>query len=146
MINIQRQLKELLIVEQKVIQAAEYVFAKRVQIINALFIFVTSSIEEKCQRRAATINALVALCKKQKSQDFCRRKTNIKIKEKQTSSFVSSSPNLSKTLSIECKAIQCIFCLDSEDLSTADRLRAFVSRGDLKKHFHRKHLRHHSND
>jgi hypothetical protein len=30
MIDIQRQLKELLIVEQKVIQAAEYVFAKRV--------------------------------------------------------------------------------------------------------------------
>jgi len=142
-IDIQRQLKGLPVVEQEAIQAAEYVFAERVQAINALFTFATSSTEEECQRRAAAINALVALCKKQESQGFRRRKTDIKVKEEQTSPSVSPPPNLSKTLPVECKATQCIFCLGSEDLSAADRLRAFASRGDLKKHFHRKHLRHH---
>jgi len=86
---------------------------------------------------------LIALCKKQKNQDFRRRQADIKIKEKQTSSSVSLSSNLSKSLSVECKSIQCIFCFGNEDLSAADRLKTFASRDDLKKHFHRKHLRHH---
>jgi len=86
---------------------------------------------------------LVALCKKQESQGFRRRKTDIKVKEEQTSPSVSPPPNLSTTLPVECKATQCIFCLGNEDLSAADRLKTFASRGDLKKHLHRKHLRHH---
>ena len=143
MIDIQRQLKRLSIAKQKALQAIEYVFEERVHAIDALFIFATSSIEEKCQRRVIAINALIALCKKQESQDFRRRRANIKIKENQTS--ISPSSNLSKMLPIECKVIQCIFCIENEDLSTIDRLKAFASRDDLKKHFHRKHLRHHSN-
>ena len=35
-----------------------------------------------------------------------------------------------------------MFCLGNKELSAADRLKTFASRGDLKKHFHRKHLRH----
>jgi hypothetical protein len=142
-IDIQRQLKGLPVAEQENLQAAEYVFAERVQAIDALFTFATSSTEEECQRRVAAISALVALCKKQESQGFRRRKTDIKVKEEQTSPSVSPPPNLSQTLPIECKATQCIFCLGNKDLSAVDRLRAFASRGDLKKHFHRKHLRHH---
>jgi hypothetical protein len=88
---------------------------------------------------------LIALCRKQESQGFRRRKANIKVKEKQTLSSISLSPNLSETFFVECKATQCIFCLDNEELSAADRLKTFASRGDLKKHFHRKHLRHHPN-
>ena len=103
--------------------------------------FATSSTEEECQRRVTAINALIALCKKQESHGFRRRRANIKVKEKQTS--VSRPPSLSETLPVECKATQCIFCLGNEDTSAADRLKTFALRGDLKKHFHRKHLRHH---
>jgi len=86
---------------------------------------------------------LIALCKKQESQGFRRRKTDIKVKEEQTSPSVSPPPNLSKTLPVVCKATQCIFYLGEEGLPAAERLRAFASHGDLKKYFHRKHLRYH---
>jgi len=141
-IDIQRQLNGSPVAEQEVIQAAEYIFAERVQAIDALFTFATFSTEEECQRRAAAINALIALCKKQESQGFRRRETDIRVKEELS---FSPPPSLSKTLPVECKATQCIFCLGNEDLSVADRLKTFASRGDLKKHFHRKHLRHHPN-
>ena len=143
-IDIQHQLKGLPVAEQENLQVVEYIFAERVQAIDALFTFATSSTEEECQRRAAAINALIALYKKQKNQGFRRCKADIQVKEVQTSSSVSLPPTLSETLPIECKAIQCIFCLGNEELSTSDRLKTFASRGDLKKHFHRKHLRHHS--
>ena len=87
------------------------------------------------------INTLIGLCKKQESQGFRRRRVNVKVEEKQTS--VSPPPNLSEMLPVECKATQCIFYLGNEDLSAADRLKVFAARGDFKKHFHRKHLRHH---
>ena len=138
-IDIQRQLKGFPVVEQIAFQAAEYVFAERVHAIDALFTFATSSTEEKCRRRVTAINALITLCKKQESRGFRRRRSDIK--EEQTS--VSPPPSLSETLLVECKATQCIFCLGNKDLSAADRLKTFASRGDLKKHFHRKHLRHH---
>ena len=141
-IDIQHQLEGLPVAEQEDLQAAEYIFAERVQAIDALFTFATSSTEE-CQRRAAAINALIALCKKQENQGFRRRKADIQVTEEQTSPSVSPPLNLSKTLPVECKATQCIFCLGNEELSAPDRLKAFASRGDLKKHFQRKHLRHH---
>ncbi|KAL8809508.1 MAG: hypothetical protein Q9223_007917, partial [Gallowayella weberi] len=112
-IDIQRQLEGLPVVQQEALRAARYVFAERVQAIDALFTFATSSTEEEA---------------------------DIKVKEEQTS--VSPPPSLSETLPVECEATQCIFCLGNEDLSAADRLRAFAARGGLKKHFHRKHLRH----
>ncbi|MCJ1271805.1 hypothetical protein MMC22_011710 [Lobaria immixta] len=133
-IDIQRQLKGLPIAEQKALQAAEYIFEERIHAIDALFTFATPSTEEECQRRVTPINALIALCKKQESQGFCCRRADIKINGKQTS--ISPPPNLSETLPIECKATQCIFCLGNEGLSAAGRLKAFASRGDLKKHFH----------
>lgn len=49
------------------------------------------------------------------------------------------------TLTVETSTetrTQCIFCFGNEDLSAADRLMTFASRGDLKKHFHRKQCRH----
>ena len=140
-IDIQRQLKGIPVADHKSLRTADYVFAERVQAIDMLFTFATSSTAEECQRRAAAINALTALCKKQESQGFRRRQTDVKVKEEKAS--VSPPPSLSKTLPVECKATQCIFCLGNEDLSIMIRLKTFASRGDLKKHFHRKHLRHH---
>ena len=142
-IDIQRQLQGLPAAEQENLQVAQYVFAERVQAIDTLFTFATSSTAEECQRRAAAINALTALCKKQDSRGFRRRNADIKVKEEQTLPSSSPPPNLSKTLKVECKATQCIFCLGNEELPDAKRLKPFASRGDLKKHFHRKHLRHH---
>ncbi|KAL8809671.1 MAG: hypothetical protein Q9223_007893, partial [Gallowayella weberi] len=113
------------------LRAAGYVFAERVQAIDALFTFATSSTEEECQRRVTAINALIGLCKKQENQGFRRRRADIKVKEEQTS--VSLPPSLSETLPVECEATQCIFCLGNEDLSAADRLKAFAARGGLKK-------------
>jgi hypothetical protein len=132
MIDIQRQLAP---------QTAKYVFEERVNAIDALFTFATSSTEDECQRRITAINALIALCKKQESQGFPRRRANTKVAKEQASFF--PPPGLSETLSIECQATQCIFCLVNEDLPDADKLKTFASRGDLKRHFHRKHLRHH---
>lgn len=140
-IDIQRQLKGLPVAEQEALQAAEYVFAEKVHAIDALFTFAASSTEEECQRRITAINALVALCKKQESQGFRRRKAETKVIKEQTS--VSPPPSLSETLPVVCKATQCIFCLGNEGLSVRDRMKTFAARGDLKKHFHRKHLRHH---
>ena len=140
-IDIQRQLKGLPVAEHETLQAAEYVFAERVHAIDALFTFATSSTEEECQRRGKAIHALMALCKKQESQGFRRCRRDSTVKEEQTS--VSPPASLSETLPVECKATQCIFCLGNEELPDAKRLKPFASRGDLKKHFHRKHLRHH---
>ncbi|KAL8766093.1 MAG: hypothetical protein Q9194_006371, partial [Teloschistes cf. exilis] len=46
-IDIQQQLKGLPVAEQEALRAAEYVFAERVQAIDALFIFARSSMEEE---------------------------------------------------------------------------------------------------
>ena len=82
----------------------------------------------------------MALCKKQESQGFRRRRADFKVKEEQTS--VSPPRSLSETLPVECEATQCIFCFGNKDLSVGHRLKTFAARGDLKKHFHRKHFRH----
>lgn len=145
-IDIQRQLKGLPVAEQESLRAVEYVFAERVRAIDTLFTFATLSTAEECQRRAAAIDALTALCKKQENQGFRCRKTDIKIKKEHTSPSVSPPPALSKILKVECKATQCIFCLGNEALPDAKRLKPFASPGDLKKYFHRKHLRHHPDD
>lgn len=79
-IDIQRQLKGLPIAEQEAIQAAEQILAEMVHAIDALFTFATLSTEEKCGRRVTAINSLIALCKKQESQGFRRRKAGIKSK------------------------------------------------------------------
>ncbi|KAL9582090.1 MAG: hypothetical protein Q9212_003502 [Teloschistes hypoglaucus] len=129
-IDIQRQLEGLPVAGQKAFRAAEYVFAARVQAIDALFTFARSLTEEECQRRVTAINALIRLCKKQESQGFCRRRAYIKVKKEQVS--VSPPLSLSETLPIECEATQCIFCLRNQDKSAADRLKAFTTRGDLK--------------
>ena len=88
------------------------------------------------------IHVLIIFCKKQKNQNFRRFKINVE--KKQISIFLFI--NLSKTLSMKCKIIQCIFCFDNKNLSIFDRLKTFTFCDDFKKHFLRKHFRYHSND
>ena len=101
MIDIQRQLKKLFVVEQKVLQTTEYVFFKKIQIIDAFFIFITLLIEEKFRRQMTIIHVLIVLCKKQKNQDFRHRKINIEKKQISVFLFI----NLSKTFLMKCEII-----------------------------------------
>ena len=145
-IDIQRQLKGLLSVEPETATVEDHVFVERVRVIDALFTFATSSPEEESQRRVEAINALTALCRLQEGKRPCRLQpfaSTIKLERDQTPPSALQGRSLSDSLPIECKPTQCIFCLGQEDLAVATRLRPFHSRGDLKKHFQRKHLRYH---
>ena len=145
-IDIQRQLKGLLSVAPKTATVEDYVFIERVRAIDTLFTFTTSSPEEKRKRRMEAINALTALCCLQEGKRPCRPKASaltIKLKQNRTPLSALKGRSLSDSLPTECKPTQCIFCLGQEDLPAATRLRSFHSCGDLKKHFHREHLRHH---
>ena len=147
-IDIQRQLNGVLSVELET-TVEEYVFAERVRVINALFTFATSSPEEECKRRVEAIDALTALCRLQEGKRACRPRPSaspIQLEGNQTSPSALEGRSLSDSLPIECRPTQCIFCVGQEALPAASRLRSFHSRGDLKKHFHRKHLRHHPED
>lgn len=62
-IDIQRQLRELLVIEAKEMRIENYVFVKRIRVIEILFIFVINSSKEKCQRREAIISVLTILCR-----------------------------------------------------------------------------------
>ena len=144
-IDIQRQLKGLPLLEEDTVKVEDYVFTERVRVINALFTFATSSPENECKRRAEAINALTALCSLQEGRRFRRpeRSTlDTKLVQRETPTAVAIQPSLSESLPIECKPTQCIFCLGQEGLPAETRLKCFHSRGDLKKHFHRKHLQH----
>lgn len=81
-IDIQRQLRGLLVIEAKEIRTKDYVFVKRVRVIEILFTFVIDSLEEECQRREATISALTTLCRLQESHGFRRKKNSSTIKSK----------------------------------------------------------------
>ena len=74
MIDIQRQLKGLPIIEEKKRKAEDYIFIKRVRVINTLFTFATNSPEEERLRRAAAITTLTALYRLQESRGFRRRR------------------------------------------------------------------------
>lgn len=148
-IDIQRQLKGLPIIEEKTVGAEDYVFAERVRVIEALFTFATSSPEEECKRRAEAINALTALCSLQEGSRSCRPKRSASITKLERDEKPTTVPpprSLSDTILIKYELFQCIFCLGCEGLPTEERLRSFYAYGDLKKHFHRKHLRHHPRD
>ncbi len=145
-IDIQRQLKGLPLIPEKTVRVEDYIFTERVWAVDALFTFATSSSEEECKRWAEAINALAALCRLQEGKCPRRLKPSasaIKLKWDLTPPSVLDPPHLSDSILIECEPTQCIFCLGCEALPTETCLRSFHSRGDLKKHVHCKHLRHH---
>lgn len=130
------------------IQVEEYAFIKRIWVIQALFTFATSYLEKECRCQVEVINALTALCCLQIIRRLHRPKpsaSDIKLKRDIQSLSVLDPPSLSDSIPIKYKATQCIFCLGEDGLLVVTRLKFFYSRGDLKKHFHRKYLWHHSN-
>ena len=146
MIDIQRQLEGLPSAELETAKAEDYVFVERVRVIDALFTFATSSPEEESRRRVEAINALTTLCRLQEGKRPRRSNpsaSDTKLERDLIRPSVLHLPSLSDSITMECEATQCIFCLGCEVLPTETRLRSFHTRGNLKKHFHRKHLRHH---
>lgn len=94
------------------------------------------------------INTLIALCRLQKVRRPRRPNPSaldIRLKQDVKPLSVLDPPDLSDSIPIKCKATQCIFCLGKERLPVVTYLKSFYSRGDLEKHFHCKHLQHHSN-
>lgn len=122
-IDIQRQLRELSITKEKETRTKDYVFVKRVCVIEALFIFVIDFSKEKCQRREVIVNVLTILCQLQKNHDFRCKKNSSTIKSKceKIAQIIVQRSSLFVSLSIECSSTQCIFCLDNKALSTLKR-------------------------
>ncbi len=127
-IDIQRQLKGLPVVDEETIETAAYVFVERVKVIDTLLAFVTPSLEEECKRRVEAINALPALCSLQEGRHFRRRKpssSNTKLERDLTPPSVLQPPSLLDSIPIEYKPTQCIFCVGCEGLPTEARLKSF---------------------
>lgn len=123
------------------IQAEEYTFMERIQVIQAFFTFATSCLEEECRRRVEAINALTALCCLQKARHLCC----IRFEQEVKLLSVLDLPGLPDSISIKYKATQCNFCLGKEGIPAVTRLKSFHSRCTLKKHIQRKYFQHHSN-
>lgn len=146
MINIQQQLQRQLIKEETASKVQDYVYAERVCVIDLLFTFATSSLKEECKRRAIAIDDLTALCSVQEG-----RRTRVGHEPRFSPESKCDDTLLTKTrarifsesLPVRCTPTQCIFCLSDEELLELMRLKSFHSRGALKKHIHRKHLKHH---
>ena len=139
-IDIQRQLKGLPVIDKPAVDR-HYVFTERSRAINALFTFATASAEEAWKRRSEAINSVTALCSLRGAERSYRRSST---KHDQPSS--SPPPTLPESLPFECQPTQCIFCLGNDKYPIEKRLKCFHSRGDLKKHLYRSHLKHHGKD
>ena len=113
---------------------------ERSHAIAALFTFATSDYAEECKRRSEAIQAVTALSKCQELLVKKARQTRRTYRTEAETPAEDSTTT--KCLPIECLPTQCIFCLGQSGLSLELRTKAFHSRGDLKKHFSRKHLRH----
>ena len=119
---------------------------ERVNAINSLFTFATLSQIEERKRRTMAIDALIALCGVQEGSR-CPPNEHFMSETKQQLATPSSSLSCSpapESIPIKCKPTQCIFCIGDGTLSIEKRFKLFHSRGDLKKHFLRKHIKHHS--
>ena len=118
---------------------------ERRRTFHALFTFATSDPIGDCGRRSEAINAVMALSRHQEPpvRRLCRGKQTIP-----TFAIANSNEEAAKSkpepkpIPIECLPTQCIFCLGKVDMILKLRTKAFHSRGDLKRHFERKHLRH----
>lgn len=144
-IDVQRQLRGLPMAEEKETKTEDHVFVERLRVIETLLTFATGSPKEECQRRGAAVSALTALCRLQQSHGFRRRKNSSTINSdrEKAAQLIVQRPSLSASLPIECSPTQCIFCLGNKALPALKRLWSFSSHDGLKRHFHRKHLRHH---
>lgn len=107
MLNIQQQLKGLLVIEEKSIQVEEYTFMEHIQIIQALFTFAISYLEEKCKRWGEAINVLTAFCCLQKTRRSRRPKSfalDIRLKQDIKQLSVLNPSDFSDFITMKYKA------------------------------------------
>ena len=122
---------------------------ERRRAVVALFTFATSEPAEECQRRADAINAVTALSRRQELplRKACRTRqtyTTGDVKEPASDRDQATEPKVClETFPTECLPTQCIFCLGQAELPLEHRKKTFRDRDGLKRHFLRKHLRHH---
>ena len=118
----------------------------------ALFTFATSEPAEQCRRRADAINAVTALSKRQgdPTRKACRTRQTYSTGDVQKldgEADLATEPKVGlETFPIECSPSQCIFCLGNSEIPLERRKKPFRNRDGLKRHFHRKHLRHYPDD
>lgn len=119
----------------------EYTLKERSMAVQALFTLPEKTLSEERRRESQAIEALVALCRKKEDR---RRPRSLKVSDKidspRTDPVVPDEP--AGAQSIKCKPTQCFLCLGDEELPSQKREKEFYSRGDLKKHVQRYHLRH----
>ena len=137
--EIERQLNEHQKCEPtaKVAATAVPLSSERQHAVDALLSFATGSVEEECRRRAAAIEAVVALGALQQPsiRDICIAKRTYTPKVQNPESATDAFP-------IVCLPTQCIFCMGQTELLHERRIKSFYSKGTLKKHFDERHLRH----
>ena len=116
--------------------------------VAALFAFATSDPIEECKRRSRAIEAVTILSKRQERpirqvgdvEQIYGRGVDVDLNE--AIEPMDETKIASEPFPMECLPTQCIFCLGKTELAIERRVKAFHSAGDLKKHFHRAHLRH----
>lgn len=122
---------------------------ERRRAFTALFTFTTSEPAEECQRRADAVNAVTVLSRRQelpmrKASRIRQTYSTGDIKKLDGEADPATEPKVGlETFPIECLPMQCIFCLGQSELPLEHRKKTFRNHDGLKRHFHRKHLRHH---
>ena len=116
--------------------------AERRHAISVLFTFATSGPAEECKRCSKAITAVTALSKHQEVlvKKVCR--TRGETYDTEQGPQAEENKAALELFPIECPPTQCIFCLGSSEMLLKDRKKSFRDRDGLKRHFHRKHLRH----
>ena len=126
-----------------------YAFKERSLAIDCLFTFATTSSMEECSRRGKAIDALASLASRQEGRRTRMPKRpaiKIEVTEELLSMDQSALSPREIQFPLKCQPTQCIFCLGQRDLPMTKRMKSFCETGDLKKHFHRKHLKFLSKD
>jgi len=122
---------------------------ERRRAFTALFTFTTSEPAEECQRRADAVHAVTVLSRRQelpmrKASRIRQTYSTGDIKKLDGEADPATEPKVGlETFPIECLPMQCIFCLGQSELPLEHRKKTFRNHDGLKRHFHRKHLRHH---
>ena len=121
-----------------------YAFKERLLAIASLFTFATASSREKCTRRSKAIGTLTSLAGHQEGRRVkVPKQLIIKVKTKEEWSSMEETVLSPREIqfSLKCQPMQCIFCFGQQDLPMTKRTKSFHKVGDLKKHFHQKHLK-----
>lgn len=104
---------------------------RRIRVLDALLIITPSTLDEGRRRRITAIEAIVALGQVQDGHQFPVRARDVAQR-----SVERTAPPMNT-----CKQTQCFLCLGNLKAALHIRTKEFHSKGDLKKHLLRVHVR-----